>query len=288
VPDRRLAKFAPRLYHFNPWQDTAHGMCNSFQLYRQQPVNFFMQRFTGMTRPVAEYLTSKVFCILDDPKDDLQRVDAREFGIWIKDLPALLAETSASGHKRAVLTSLSQGFPIASSVPPSRRLSSGQSINVRGHAADYNSRPHTPSLSPTYEADPSELSTIIDQEEEQDDEGMRSRSTPGKRRKRGARKGKGPRDPVASSASSIASSDWRNSTSDAMSSSSAFTRYSNNSFRSLSTQATSVSDSASSWRTADTTQSKRKNQPPRLSTYSNPEQRIPKNIKSECYLLVLV
>jgi len=33
-----------------------------------------------MTRPVAEYLTSKVFCILDDPKDDSQRVEARDLG----------------------------------------------------------------------------------------------------------------------------------------------------------------------------------------------------------------
>ena len=78
-----------------------------------------MQRFTGMTRPVAEYLTSKVFCILDDSKDDSQRVDARELGIWIKDLPALLADTSASGHKRAVSTSSTQGFSIASLIPGS-------------------------------------------------------------------------------------------------------------------------------------------------------------------------
>ena len=82
-----------------------------------------MQRFTGMTLPVAEYLTGKVFCILDDPKDDSQRVQAKEFGIWIKDLPALLGDTPASGHKRAVSTSSTQGFPIASSVPPSDRKS---------------------------------------------------------------------------------------------------------------------------------------------------------------------
>jgi hypothetical protein len=100
-------------------------MCNSFHLYRQQSVDFFMQRLTGMTRPVAEYLTSKVFCILDDLKDDSQRVEARDFGIWIKDLPALLADTSASVHKRAVLT---QGFPIAASPPPP--LSPGSPIDT--------------------------------------------------------------------------------------------------------------------------------------------------------------
>ena len=56
-----------RLYHYNPWTDTTLGVCSSFELYRQQPVNFFMQRFSGMTLPVAEFLAHNVFCILDDP-----------------------------------------------------------------------------------------------------------------------------------------------------------------------------------------------------------------------------
>jgi len=187
------------LYHFNPWQDTAHGTCNSFDIYRQQPVNFFMQRFTGMTRPVAEYLANKVFCILEDQKDDSQRVEAREFGNWIKELPALLADTSASGHKRVVSTSSTQGFPIAQSVPASRRPSSRQaSINVHGHAPGSRSRSRAPSLGPAYEVDGSELPTMFDHDLE-DDEGMYSRSaSTNKRRKRGARKGKGSSIPISS------------------------------------------------------------------------------------------
>ena len=441
-----------------------------------------MQRFNGMTRPVAEYLTSKVFCILDDPKDDSQRVEARDFGIWIKDLPAHFADTNVSGHKRVISTSSTQGFPIAASVPPSRRPSSRQAdINTHVHAAGS----RAPSLGPAYEVDSSELPTLFDQDLDRDEEGMYSRSaSTNKRRKRGARKGKGsgvptpqphipgspiddtletlatasqslareiskasrssskhrgdlpldpsdmppvpvihappvvtkkaskwklgfgknsssgekplaspvdeplPSDsnrpmamtatasnvtnllmglnpptsspsgisrsktpdadqssswargrrpkspvppvptsarrsspplmwdhsgysgnlaaqshkreqraksprtvspsstrsgrPVASSASSMASSNWRNSTSSAMTSSSAFTSYSNSSSRSVSTQATSVS--ASSWRTQGTHQNKPKNPPSPVSMFSDPaQQQMPKNVKCECH-----
>jgi hypothetical protein len=153
-----------------------------------------MQRFTGMTRPVAEFLANKVFCILEDPQDDSPRVQAREFGTWIKELPTLLADTSASSHKRVVSTSSSQGFPIAQSVPVSRRPSSRQaSISIPSHAPGSRSRSRAPSLGPAYEVDGLELPTVYDQElEELDEEGMNSRSTStNKRRKRGARKGKG-------------------------------------------------------------------------------------------------
>jgi len=103
-----FAKFAPRLYYVNPWQDTAHGTCDSFTLYCKQPVNFFMQRFTGMTLPVAEYLANNVFCILDDPIDDSQRVEASEFGTWIKDLPSLFTDTY--DHKRVTSPSSKHAF----------------------------------------------------------------------------------------------------------------------------------------------------------------------------------
>jgi hypothetical protein len=155
-----LIKVASRLYRFNPWQDTAHGICKSFDLYRQQPVDFFMQRFPGMTIPVAEYLAEKVFCILDDPKDDSQRVEARDFGLWIKDLPSLLADPSTSGSKQVVSMSSTQGFTIASSAPLSRRSQLRQ--------------------------------TSINMDLEGQNEEISSRSASiTKRRKRGARKGKG-------------------------------------------------------------------------------------------------
>lgn len=88
---------------------------------------------------------------------------------------------------------------------------------------------------------------------------------------------------VGSSASSVISSNWRSSmsstatTSSAGTSTSAFTRYSNSSARSISTTATSVS--STSWRT---------NVKPASSTNSvYPQGNIPKNIKSEFLLAYL-
>jgi len=80
--------------------------------------------------------------------------------------------------------------------------------------------------------------------------------------------------PVASSASSIASGNWRSSmstTSSAGTSTSAFTRYSNSSNRSISTTATSVS--STSWRTGG--KGPQSAAPPTPSAYSS----LPKNIK---------
>uniref|UniRef100_A0A0W0FEE6 Protein kinase domain-containing protein n=1 Tax=Moniliophthora roreri TaxID=221103 RepID=A0A0W0FEE6_MONRR len=196
------------LYHCNPWTDTAQGACSSFSLYLRDPVNFFMNRFTGMTLAVAEVLASRVFNILDDHEDDSARFTAEAFGAWIKDLPDLLAPQAPShrGHKRTIsVASTTHGFPISTSTPMSHRPSSRQvsgSTRVRTPAIPSRSLSRAPSFSaPIERSELSELSTVIDQEvEEQEQEekedltpaGMTSRSTStNKRRKRGARKGKG-------------------------------------------------------------------------------------------------
>ena len=85
---------------------------------------------------------------------------------------------------------------------------------------------------------------------------------------------------VGSSASSVISSNWRSSmsstatTSSAGTSTSAFTRYSNSSARSISTTATSVS--STSWRTSV--------KPMSTTNSAYPQGNIPKNIKSESLL----
>ncbi|KAJ7128907.1 hypothetical protein C8R43DRAFT_1026320 [Mycena crocata] len=207
------------LYHYNPWTDTKQGACNSFDLFRQQPVNFFMQRFVGMTRPVAEHLANKVFNVLDDPKDDSERISAAEFGIWAKDLPDLLGSQSP-GHQRAGSTaSLTHGHRISCSIPishrPSSRQASGTASTIRTPAIQSRSLSRAGSFGAAFETayekpETSELSTVIDQDvEEQEEEreyrefqdndgresevgGPDSRSaSTNKRRKRGARKGKG-------------------------------------------------------------------------------------------------
>ncbi|KAG8908034.1 hypothetical protein FRB99_000852 [Tulasnella sp. 403] len=120
------------LYHHNPWDDTAtfatsisesrqpHDsfhpnslsatsyVCGSFSAFIANPVNFFLQRFPGMTYPVADFLANRVFCILPNMRygaingyDQFQnigtRVTAREFGQWIKALPSLMGQGAQSG-----------------------------------------------------------------------------------------------------------------------------------------------------------------------------------------------
>ncbi|KAI0829636.1 kinase-like protein [Trametes gibbosa] len=203
------------LYHYNPWTDTTLGVCSSFELYRQQPVNFFMQRFTGMTLPVAEFLANNVFCILHNPRDDSQRISAHALGHWIKDLPNLFCGASVRGHARNISITSVQGHRL-SSIPHSRRPSLRNSVvgdAISRRASRNFSR--APSLGPAYEHhvldSPTTLPPVLDREHEQEpsfgdndndhhdheqdgegegESGSRSAST-NKRRRRGARKGKG-------------------------------------------------------------------------------------------------
>jgi serine/threonine protein kinase len=204
------------LYHCNPWTDTAQYACGSFDLYRQHPVNFFLQRFAGMTKPVAQFLTDRVFNILEDGNDDFARISAKGFGEWAKDLPDLLGPPApaipngSSHHRRHTSVSSTTGHPISSAVPPSHRPSSRQAtpvIQPRILTGLPVSRP--PSLGPALVSPLSapftravdqdlvveEAEEELEPEPDQEDntpEGMTSRSTSTtKRRKRGARKGKG-------------------------------------------------------------------------------------------------
>ncbi|KAJ7078879.1 hypothetical protein B0H15DRAFT_859596 [Mycena belliarum] len=214
------------LYHYNPWTDTKQGACNSFDLFRQQPVTFFMQRFLGMTRPVAEHLANKVFNVLDDPKDDSERISAADFGLWAKDLPDLLGSQQPSHQRVGSTASLTHGHRISCSIPishrPSSRQASGTASAIRTPAIQSRSLSRAGSFGPAFETayekpETSELSTVIDQDvEEQEEEreyrefqdndndndgrasevGTESRSaSTNKRRKRGARKGKGGSQP---------------------------------------------------------------------------------------------
>ena len=183
-----------RLYHYNPWTDTAEGACSSFELYRQNPINFFMQRFTGMTMPVARFLATRVFCILGDSSDDSPRVTAEEFGLWAKDLPA---HFSVPGHARAVSVSSTQGHPLAPGLPQSRPASRQASINNTVPRRGSRSASRPPSFAHGFVE--TELPTVMDNDnegevhEEPHEESQPDSRTPSnaKRRKRGARKNKG-------------------------------------------------------------------------------------------------
>lgn len=129
-----------------------------------------MQRFTGMTIAVAEFLATRVFYLPPSASFSLSvstpvPVTAREFGAWVKDLPALLSEPmllsrSVTGHKRVIsASSATLGHPL-SSCPPSRRPSS----RAGGRTPVIHSRSlsRAPSFGPAFEKAGSGLETVPD------------------------------------------------------------------------------------------------------------------------------
>jgi hypothetical protein len=168
-----------------------------------------------MTPAVADFLANRVFCIIGDSADDSQRISAREFGNWVKDLPTLMCPPGS--HKRVMSTSSTQGHPLSSSLPGSRPASrqASSASAARTPAMHARSISRGATIGTAFEMDGPELSTILDQEPEMEEEEeeqpehdqdvhdreeehecaaeteSRCQSTAGKRRKRGARKGKG-------------------------------------------------------------------------------------------------
>lgn len=196
------------LYHYNPWTDTADGACSSFDLYLRDPINFFINRFSGMTRGVAEFLASQVFCILEGDIDDSRRISASDFGAWVKN--NLVTMLGGHGMQRTLSTSSTHGHSITaipiSHRPMSRNPSTATAARGTPHIPS-RSLSRAPSLGPAYgREEKAELSTVIDREDEDDldahgpepsevlpefDEAQSRSASTSKRRKRGARKGKG-------------------------------------------------------------------------------------------------
>jgi hypothetical protein len=129
-----------------------------------------MQRFTGMTTAVAEFLATHVFYLPPSASFSLSvnttaPVTAREFGAWIKDLPALFSESTplsrpVTCHKRVVSTSsITLGHQL-SSCPPSRRPSS----RAGGRTPVIHSRSlsRAPSYGPAFEKTGLGLETVPD------------------------------------------------------------------------------------------------------------------------------
>lgn len=123
-----------------------------------------------MTSAVAEFLATHVFYLPPSASFSLSAtmtkpVTAREFGAWIKDLPALMSETTppsrpVPGHKRVVsASSITLGHTL-SSCPPSRRPSS----RAGGRTPVIHSRSlsRAPSLGPAFEKTGLGLETVPD------------------------------------------------------------------------------------------------------------------------------
>ncbi|ETW80931.1 hypothetical protein HETIRDRAFT_33736 [Heterobasidion irregulare TC 32-1] len=192
------------LYHYNPWPDTVEGGGSLFEIYRQHPVDFFMSRFQGMTLPVAQFFADKVFCILADAQGDSQRIGAREFGVWAKDLPSLLGHRHS--HNRALSAVSISGLPL-SSAPPSRRPSSRQASFAnspfRTSVPLSRAMSRAPSLGPAYEVEGTELPPVLSEVgEEQVDEASTSRCTSTTRQRTRGNRGKGAPAPLVHDATS--------------------------------------------------------------------------------------
>jgi hypothetical protein len=74
------------LYHQNPWSDTSNSPLTddpSFAVFRQDPNTFIIQRFPGMNYEVANFLTTRVWNIIAE--SDTTRIGAGEFGAWAKE-----------------------------------------------------------------------------------------------------------------------------------------------------------------------------------------------------------
>ncbi|KAH8996405.1 kinase-like protein [Lactarius hatsudake] len=182
-------------------------------IFQIRPI-FFMRRFAGMTLPVANFLVENVFCILDDPTDDSQRIGAREFGVWIRDLPTLMgaSQPATRTHSRVPSTASILGHPLASA-PPSYRPSSRQPSAAGGspcrppallRAISQNTPVDPVDHNGPDGTHPPALDLVLNEEDEDDEQqqqaedglfpSVRSLSTT-KRRKRG-RKGKGMTPPT--------------------------------------------------------------------------------------------
>jgi serine/threonine protein kinase len=78
------------LFHRNPWTDPVPGNKN-FDNFMEDPINFLLDRFTGIGREVATYLAERVFNVKIE-----NRTSARDFGRWARHLPSMI------GGKKAV------------------------------------------------------------------------------------------------------------------------------------------------------------------------------------------
>lgn len=205
------------LFHRQPWADPVQGDYN-FDDFIASPTDFLLNKFTGIGREVATFLAEHVFSLHVE-----NRVSAREFGHWARNLPIMIGgrkavsalkasrhddpdgrETirftkNALGHKYTQTSLMSSN--LAQTTP--EKKSSGQS---NGH-----SKKHTEAVqeeqhevveavvaddiaSPTaVAAEPEQSDDHLDHAAEEPDmadepEGSIRSSISGKRKKRGSRK----------------------------------------------------------------------------------------------------
>jgi hypothetical protein len=77
------------LFHRNPWKDPTPGDPN-FDNFLRDPTGFLLAKFNGIGKEVGSYLACHVLCT--EVED---RVTAKDFGIWVKNLPEMIGGRKA-------------------------------------------------------------------------------------------------------------------------------------------------------------------------------------------------
>lgn len=179
------------LYHHNPWTDTSLSqltfspICTSFAAYLTNPILFFTSRFAGMTKPLAELLSSRIFCILDNNQDDQQRIQAADLGSWVRaNLVDVLQEDlsikRSSSQTQAHRLSLTMRTSYRPTSRPPSIYSPGGRLSVHG----------TPVLPLRTLSRAPSIGLLPEMDDDEAETASRSTSTT-RRRKRGLRKGRG-------------------------------------------------------------------------------------------------
>ncbi|KAI0062159.1 kinase-like protein [Artomyces pyxidatus] len=81
------------LYHCHPWSPDDEGLSFSENLRTPTSLIYKLLRFPHMTTPLATFLSRHVFCVFDNPKD---QISARELAMWARDFPSLIGEGDLS------------------------------------------------------------------------------------------------------------------------------------------------------------------------------------------------
>ncbi|KAG2171347.1 hypothetical protein INT43_002969 [Umbelopsis isabellina] len=78
--------FINLFWHRSPWS-RPDDTCPAYTCFTQNPTDFLMERFEGMTRPIATFLADRVFC-----SEKKGRVTTGEWMAWCKNLVTMFSD----------------------------------------------------------------------------------------------------------------------------------------------------------------------------------------------------
>jgi hypothetical protein len=84
--------FINLFWHRSPWSRPDNS-CPAYKSFTQHPTDFLVERFDGMSRSVATFLSDRVFC-----SEMKGRVKIAEWKVWCKNLVKLLSDDTTSSR----------------------------------------------------------------------------------------------------------------------------------------------------------------------------------------------